>query len=212
MRDWTFLNIAAYCVAILSSLSAATSFDQAVCQAASTQEIPRLCPPNTVVVGPAGSFKTIQAAIHSIPKTSDPRVILIQPGVYYEQVNITQKSPITLLGATISTKDASKNKVTILWRQATGTKETGNGDNAFTSVLTVSPTLQASLTGSGPTGYTVPAGTPFGNNDFRAYNIDFVNDFAPRSAGPSLAVSVSYANAGFYYCRIKSYQDTVSDL
>jgi hypothetical protein len=82
-------------------------------------------------------------------------------------------------------------------------------DNAFTSVLTVAPTLEASLTGSGPTGYPVPNGTVYGNVDFRVYNIDFVNAFAERSVGPSLAVSISRANAGFYQAGFYSYQDTV---
>jgi hypothetical protein len=56
----------------------------------------------------------------------------------------------------------------------------------------------------------VPAGTPFGNVDFRAYNIDFINDFKNYATGPALAVSVSYANSGFYFCGFYSYQDTVS--
>jgi hypothetical protein len=58
----------------------------------------------------------------------------------------------------------------------------------------------------------VPADTPFGNVDFRAYNIDFINDFKNYATGPALAVSVSYANTGFYYCGFYSYQDTVSIL
>jgi hypothetical protein len=58
----------------------------------------------------------------------------------------------------------------------------------------------------------VPANTPFGNSDFRAYNIDFINDYKNYSAGPALAVSVSYANAGFYFCGLYSYQDSVFSL
>lgn len=52
-------------------------------------------------------------------------------------------------------------------------------DNAFTSTLTIAPTLNASLTGAGPTGFDVPADTPFGCTDFRTYNLDLINDFAP---------------------------------
>jgi hypothetical protein len=77
-------------------------------------------------------------------------------------------------------------------------------------VLTVAPNLNASLTGSGPTGFPVPEDTPFGTVDFRVYNIDFRNVYSDFSAGPSLAVSVSRANAGFYYSGFYSYQDTVS--
>jgi hypothetical protein len=68
------------------------------------------------------------------------------------------------------------------------------------------------LTGSGNTGYPVPADTPFGCIDFRVYNIDFRNVATEISAGPSLAVSISRANAGFYFSGFYSYQDTVMDL
>jgi hypothetical protein len=58
----------------------------------------------------------------------------------------------------------------------------------------------------------VPANTPFGSIDFRAYNIDFINDYKNYAAGPALAVSISYANAGFYFCGLYSYQDTVRNV
>lgn len=83
------------------------------------------------------------------------------------------------------------------------------GDNVYTGVLTVGPTLDATLTGSGPTGFAVPEGTPFGCRDFRAYNIDFRNEYAPYSDGPAHAVGVSRANSGFYSCGFYSWQDTV---
>lgn len=83
-------------------------------------------------------------------------------------------------------------------------------DNAYTGVLTIGPTLNATLTGSGPTGFAVPEGTPFGSRDFRAYNIDFRNEFAPYSDGPAHALGVSRANSGFYSCGFYSWQDTVS--
>lgn len=82
-------------------------------------------------------------------------------------------------------------------------------DNALFSVLVVAPTLNASLVGSGPTGFDVPADTPFGNTNFRVYNVDFVNDYAPYSDGPAAAMMISRANGGFYYCGFYSYQDTV---
>jgi pectin methylesterase-like acyl-CoA thioesterase len=196
----------------LALTASATQYDRASCQRPTDSATPpAACPPHTLLVGPAARFKTIQSAVRSIPAAdAAPYTILVQPGVYAERVNVTRAGPLTLLGATAAPGDRARNAVTVLWRAATGTKQTGGGDNAFTAALTVAPTLDASLTGAGPTGHAVAAGTRFGNGDFRAYNVDFVNDFAPRSAGPSLAVSVSYANAGFYYCRIRSYQDTVS--
>jgi pectin methylesterase-like acyl-CoA thioesterase len=192
----------------LSSAAVATHFDRALCQAPGSKDS-TACPPRTIVVGPTGAFKTVQSAVRSITNATEKYTILIQPGVYHERVNITRTGALTLLGVTVAPNDPSKNTVTILWKQATGTKETGSKDNAYTSALTVAPTLDSSLTGSGPSGHAVAAGTKFGNEDFRAYNIDFVNDFKSHSAGPSLAISVSYANAGFYFCGIKSYQDTV---
>jgi hypothetical protein len=76
----------------------------------------------------------------------------------------------------------------------------------------VAPTLESSLTGSGTTGYPVPSDTPFGNTDFRVYNVDFVNEWSDYSDGPAHALSLSRANGGFYYCGFFSYQDTVSLL
>lgn len=82
-------------------------------------------------------------------------------------------------------------------------------DNVYSSVMIVAPTLNASITGSGPTGFAVPDDTPFGNRDFRVYNVDFRNTWAEYSDGPAHAISFSRANGGFYYCGFYSYQDTV---
>ncbi|KAL1963414.1 hypothetical protein VTN77DRAFT_8430 [Rasamsonia byssochlamydoides] len=167
------------------------------------------CPPGTIIVGKNDSrahFTTIQAAIQALPDDDSPQTILILAGNYTEQLNITRAGPVTLLGQTAHPTDATQNKVTVFWAAANSNTYP---DNAYTSVLTVAPTLDASLTGSGPTGYPVPPDTPFGNRDFRAYNVDFRNVFSEYSAGPALAVSLSYANGGFYYCGFYSYQDTV---
>lgn len=202
------LVLAACVLLAMMAPAAATTvaFNRTACQTG--RETRKNCPPGTIVVGPDAVFKTVRSVILNMTEPSTPIVILIQPGVYQEQINITRTGPLTLLGVTESPNDPSANKVQVLWKAAAGPAN-GDGDNAFTSVLTVAPTLEASLTGSGPTGYPVPNGTKFGNENFRAYNVDFVNDFKPYSAGPSLAISVSYANAGFYYCRLQSYQDTV---
>jgi len=39
--------------------------------------------------------------------------------------------------------------------------------------------------------------------------LNFINDFAPYADDPSLALSISYANGGFYYTGFYSYQDTI---
>lgn len=168
------------------------------------------CPQNTVLVGVGQKFTTIQSAILSLPNNTTPQTILVLPGNYTEQVNVTRSGPVYLYGQTKYPNEQSRNTVNVIWRNATGAGIIPNIDNAYTSVLTVAPTFNASTTGSGPTGNPVPADTPFGNADFRAYNLNFINDYKNYAAGPALAVSVSYANTGFYYCGFHSYQDTVS--
>lgn len=184
------------------------NFNRGECQMP-TKDPLQGCPPNTFVVGPDEKFNTIQSAILHIPNNTTPYYVLIQPGNYTEQVNVTQRNPITLLGVTSSPNTNADNTVTIIWHNATGTNMTGSYDNAYTSTLTVAPDFNASATGSGPDGNPVPPETPFGNINFRVYNLDIENDYLPYSAGPSLAISISYANAGFYFCSIRSYQDTV---
>jgi len=194
----------------LSISAIATTFRHRACQALTTNPLDG-CPSNTILVSQANSnasFSLIQSAIESIPKDNTSWTILVAPGNYTEQLNITRSGPLTILGQTRNPAEQNKNLVTVYWSAAN--VNVSYPDNAYTSILTIAPTLEASLTGSGPTGYAVPAGTPFGNSDFRAYNIDFRNVFSEVSVGPSLALSVSRANAGFYRCGFYSFQDTVS--
>ncbi len=199
-------------LAYLFQISHATcSFDRKKCQSPTPNPLDG-CPQDTLLVGPSCHFTTVQSAVLSLKDNSTPAYILILPGNYTEQVNVTRAGPVYLLGQTSFPNNQSQNAVNVFWSAATGGATNSTRDNAYTSTLTVAPTLNSSLTGSGPTGNTVPANTPFGNVDFRAYNLNFVNDYRDYSAGPSLAVSVSYANAGFYFCGFYSYQDTVSAL
>ena len=180
------------------------------------------CPPNTIFVSKTSRrahFQSIQGAIASLPNNTAPFTILIAPGNYTEQLNVTRPGPLTLLGMSDAPWDSTSyadidyatshaNEVQVWWNSAN--HDAIFTDNVYTGVLTVGPTLNATLTGSGPTGFPVPARTPFGCTDFRAYNIDFRNDEFPRANGPAHAVGVSRANAGFYSCGLYSYQDTVS--
>ncbi|KAI2786577.1 hypothetical protein POX_g08964 [Penicillium oxalicum] len=170
------------------------------------------CPKGTIVVSASNKhadFTTVQAAIESLPQDDTAQTILILAGTYKEQVNVTRAGPVTLLGQTSSPTDATKNQVVITWAAANHDNTGKSVDNVFSSVLVVAPTLDASVTGSGPTGNPVPEDTPFGNKNFRAYNIDFTNTWAEYSDGPAHALSFSRANGGFYYCGFYSYQDTV---
>lgn len=188
------------------------------------------CPSGTLYVAkddPKANFTTIQAAISSLGNTTTPAHILIAPGTYTEQLNVTRQGPLHLIGmstlpwkgelyADASVTDANhpeeqggrQNDVQVRWDSAN--HDAVFSDNVFTGVLTVGPTLNATLTGSGPTGFPVPEDTPFGCRDFRAYNIDFRNEYKPYSNGPAHAVGVGRANAGFYSCGFYSWQDTVS--
>ncbi|KAH8881027.1 pectin lyase-like protein [Thozetella sp. PMI_491] len=183
------------------------------------------CPDGTIYVSQTdkrASFTKIQDAILSIPNNTTPYYILIGPGTYTEQLNVTRRGPLYLLGQTnaphrgasyAATYDngTAANEVQVEWSSANHDNTGLIEDNSATQVLTVSPNLNATRTGSGPTGWPVPAGTPFGCTDFRAYNIDFrnLNENAQVSNGPALAVGIGYANAGFYSCGFYSYQDTV---
>lgn len=199
-----------YCLFFLSIISKSTSlaFNRELCQSPTLDPLEG-CPNGTLIVGSNSTFKTVQSAVLSLPHDTSAQIILILPGNYTEQVNVTRPGPLYLLGQSSHPQNNTRNLVQVIWHNATGTSSTGSYDNAYTSTLTIAPTLNSSLTGSGTTGNAVPPDTPFGNTDFRAYNIDFVNDYLPYSAGPSLALSVSYANAGFYSCGFYSYQDTV---
>jgi pectinesterase len=184
------------------------SFPEA-CQA-STRNPLQGCPKNTILVSAIhkkASFRSIQSAINSLPHDDSAHTILILSGNYTEQLNITRPGPITLLGETNHPHDANKNTVNILW--AAASSQGIYTDNVYTSVLIVAPTLNASLTGYGPSGLPVPEGTPFGCRDFRTYNLDFRNVYAEQSAGPAHALSFSRANGGFYYSGFYSFQDTV---
>lgn len=181
------------------------------------------CPDGTIFVSlndTAAQFTSVQSAILSIPNNSVPYYILIGAGNYTEQLNVTRSGPLYLLGqsnlpsqgktyaADVSYNKTAQNDVQIWWNSANiGGDEFS--DNVYTGVLTVGPTLDATLTGSGTTGFAVPDDTPFGTRDFRVYNIDFRNEEFPYTNGPALALGVSRANAGFYSCGFYSWQDTV---
>ncbi|KUJ22240.1 carbohydrate esterase family 8 protein [Mollisia scopiformis] len=207
-RSLGYLLTSTFFLANLAHANNSTSAYVA-CQAVTVNPLDG-CPSNTVLVSQtdcSANFSTIQSAVLSIPNNTIPYTILVLPGNYIEQINVTRSGPLTILGQTNSPNDQSENSVTVYWTSADANSDLP-GD-AFSSVLTVAPNLNASLTGSGPTGFAVPADTPFGCTDFRVYNIDFRNVYSEISAGPALAVSVSRANAGFYYSGIYSYQDTV---
>ncbi len=167
------------------------------------------CATGTILVSRTipGAFSTIQSAIDSLQNGSSHATILVSGGNYTEQLNITRKAPLTLVGQTACATTQNQNLVTVYWSAAN--VNASYSDNAFTSVLTVAPNLNASLTGSGPWGFSVPSDTPLGCDDFKVYNIDFRNIFSEYSVGPSLALSTGRSNTSFYQAGFYSLQDTV---
>jgi len=179
------------------------------------------CPDGTLYVSRTdhrANYLSIQSAIAALSNDTSPRFILIGSGVYTEQLNVTRSGPLTLLGQSdnpskgLSYSDVAYNTTTANDVQVYHNAANSNSrypDNVHTGVITIGPTLNATQTGAGPTGWGVPPNTPFGCSDFRVYNIDFRNELFPHSAGPAHAVGVGYSNAGFYSCGFYSYQDTV---
>lgn len=198
----------------------------AKCQRFNKSEPLQDCPKNTIYVSnydERAEFVSIQGAISSLPNNSDSYTILIAPGVYHEQLNVTRQGPVTLLGvsnnpwkgqsySTAEYNISQANEVVVWWSSANHDSSGKIVDNAITSVLTVAPTWESSKSGFGPTGWPVPEDTPFGCSDFRAYNIDFRNKAAEYSDGPAHAAGISRSNASFYSCGLYSYQDTVCVL
>ncbi|RDW94600.1 hypothetical protein BP5796_00363 [Coleophoma crateriformis] len=186
---------------------------RAACQAPTKNPLDGCDKSRTLFVGSGSQFGTVQSAVASLPNNTETYVILIASGNYTEQVNVTRRGPTYLLGQTSHPLNQSLNSVTISWSATASTVGPNNtaGDNAYTSTLTIAPNLNASLTGSGTTGFAVPPGTPFGCTDFRTYNLDLVNNYGglTYAISPSLALSISYANGGFYYTGFYSYQDTI---
>ncbi|KAG6839711.1 hypothetical protein C0991_012392 [Blastosporella zonata] len=146
------------------------------------------CPRGTIYVSndisdPFAHFNSVQEAILSLPPTSCA-TILIAEGEYHETINVTRTGPLTLLGQLPASSLTSiahpkfpldvapsptSNLVHIF-----DTKFIQPGmDDAQSAVLVVAPSFNASLIGAGPTG--APLQPLRGNEDFRAYNIDWAN-------------------------------------
>jgi pectin methylesterase-like acyl-CoA thioesterase len=144
MRLVVIATILQFCVAI-------TTDDRKACQYPSIDPLEG-CPNNTLLVGAGQDYLTVQSAILSLPNDTLPHHILILPGNYTEQINVTRSGPLYLFGQTTSPNDQSGNSVNIIWRNATGAEVNSTLDNAYTSTLTVAPTFNSSKTGAGPTG------------------------------------------------------------
>ncbi|QRV93183.1 pectinesterase [Ceratobasidium sp. AG-Ba] len=161
------------------------------------------CPSGTIYVSATdsrASFKSVQKAVEAIGNTPNAAYILVGQGKYFGTVNVTRQGPLTILG---ELTNSSTNTVEI-WNDVY--VHTGGQDDAVTPALVVAPSFNASLIGSGPTG--APLQPLFGSVDFKAYNLNVSNLAANYSIGQALATDISYANASFYGCNFKGWQDT----
>ncbi|WRT68267.1 uncharacterized protein IL334_005243 [Kwoniella shivajii] len=176
------------------------------------------CPNGTIYVSQTDAqaeYGTIQGAVQSLSNDNTTQYILVGSGNYHEVVNVTRQGPLTIMGITPNPSDYTSNTVHLFNSSFINqTSQTASQDNADAVVLTISPSRNASLVGSGPLG--APLQPLFGNSDFRLYNIDVANratvngvEYTSGDTGPSAALFVSYANASFYQCTFASYQDTL---
>ncbi|OZJ06603.1 hypothetical protein BZG36_00439 [Bifiguratus adelaidae] len=101
----------------------------------------------------------------------------------------------------------SANLVTI-WNSSAIPILPPGSDDVQTVTFTVTPNYAAALIGAGFYGAPIVNDT-FGSPDFKAYNLNVENRYANYSTGQALALDVSYANASFYGCAFRPYQDTV---
>jgi pectinesterase len=135
----------------------------------------------TVAANGSGQFKSVQAAIMSVPSGSaaNPVLIHVKPGTYKELIYVQrEKSFFHLIG-----------------------------ENATNTILTFN--LYAGITNAEgkPIGTFKTPSTTIDADDFTADNITFENSAGP--VGQALAIRVDGDHARFRNCRFLGWQDTI---
>jgi pectinesterase len=135
----------------------------------------------TVATDGSGQFKSVQAAIMSVPSGSvtNPVIIHIKPGTYHELIYLQrEKSYFKLVG-----------------------------ENATNTILTFG--LYAGMTNldGKPLGTFKTPSTTIDADNFTAENITFENSAGP--VGQALAIRVDGDHAIFRNCRFLGWQDTI---
>jgi len=135
----------------------------------------------TVATDGSGQFKSVQAAIMSVPSGSatDPVIIHIKPGVYHELIYVQREKA---------------------WFRLIG-------DDPTNTILTFG--LYASMTNldGKPLGTFKTPSTTIDADNFTAENITFANSAGP--VGQALAIRVDGDRAAFRNCRFLGWQDTI---
>ncbi|KAH7084586.1 pectin lyase fold/virulence factor [Paraphoma chrysanthemicola] len=148
-----------------------------------------VAPSGTLVVsktpGPC-EYSSVTSAISALPNDSKPYTIQIGAGTYVEQISITRKGKVTLVGATEFTNDYTKNKVRIEFSSG---RLTNLGQNEQTPVIYSKKTSD--------------------NSGLAVYNIDFVNTYPQTYNTAALAADFYGANMAAYGCSFIGFQDTL---
>jgi pectinesterase len=128
----------------------------------------------------SGDFKTVQAAVDSVPEQGTVRSIIhIKPGTYNEIIRVPKEKPfIEFLG-----------------------------DDAATTILTFNNTHYTKGPDGKDLGTSKSASTFVYGNDFLARNITFQNSAGP--VGQALAINIYADRVVFQNCRFLGWQDTV---
>jgi pectinesterase len=139
--------------------------------------------PITVAADGSGDFKTVQAAVDSIPaNNSERRVILIKPGTYKERIVVPKEKPLITIRGTDS--DPAKTVLTNDWN--------------------ASYTPPAATR---PVGTSGSASTNIAGSDFIAEDITFENSAGDH--GQALAIKTMGDRMAFRNCRFLGWQDTL---
>ncbi|KAF2629275.1 carbohydrate esterase family 8 protein [Macroventuria anomochaeta] len=134
----------------------------------------------------ACDYSNVTAAIAALPNDSKAYTIQIGAGVYNEQISITRKGKVTLIGATNNTRDYTQNQVTI---------QTSNGVLTSAGQDEITPVINAKKTND--------------NSGMALYNINFANVYPQTKNTAALAADFYGANLAAYGCSFTGFQDTL---
>ncbi|CAO2652327.1 Nn.00g006100.m01.CDS01 [Neocucurbitaria sp. VM-36] len=131
-------------------------------------------------------YSNVTAAISALPNDSKPYTIQIGAGTYVEQISITRKGKVTLVGATSFANDYTQNQVRM---------EISNGVLTSAGQNEQTPVIYAKKTSD--------------NSGLAVYNIDFVNTYPQTKNTAALAADFYGANIAAYGCSFVGFQDTL---
>ena len=134
----------------------------------------------------ACDYSNVTAAIAALPNDSKAYTIQIGAGIYNEQISITRKGKVTLIGATNDTRDYTQNQVTI---------QTSNGVLTSAGQDEITPVINAKKTND--------------NSGLALYNINFANIYPQTKNTAALAADFYGANIAAYGCAFNGFQDTL---